>query len=446
MRRWTGEDVRVFRSDVLGESRLDFSKRVGCSVRSVERWERGGVIGRQLNRALSEALLQAPEWARAEFEALQSKPGDESAPRVEVAKDSESHESAEAGGATKRRDALKLVGATAAMPSVAGNVLLEAAAEVMEFTRRTQVSSVSSGMLEQLELVVFDLNRAYLQQPPTHLFDVVRWYRRQVDELVQRPHTLRQGRQLYAYAGWLSELLARLARDLGALTMAEAYGVDAWQHGWQAEDSELCAWAMQEKASNALFNNRPQAALSAARKGVMHAPAGHPIAMGLLGQAARAHARLGQKEGFQSALGDAMDLRERLSAQAPARFGHDMSPERASLPESLAGYAASSFIWLGLATEAQHYAEQALQRIDALPVDRRSPSREAIARIDLGLARTALGAPDEACALGAQALCWEPPVGHPVRVRVLELDALLQRRYSNLPEVAAFHERCRLLI
>ncbi|MGH8903828.1 MAG: hypothetical protein ACRDYA_19670 [Egibacteraceae bacterium] len=40
-------------------------------MRSVERWEAGGAIGRQLNRALNDALCKAPESARAEFEVLE---------------------------------------------------------------------------------------------------------------------------------------------------------------------------------------------------------------------------------------------------------------------------------------------------------------------------------------------------------------------------------------
>ncbi len=433
--------MRVFRDDVLGESRLDFARRVGCSVRSVERWEAGGVIGRQLSRALHDALCKAPEQAQAEFGVLRSEPD-----TVEAVSDDKSGEAAEAGGSTDRREVLELVGASAAAPTAASDALVVAAAEVMEFTRRAGTSAVGSGMLEQLELVVIDLNRAYLHEPPGQLFGVVRWYRRRVGVLIERRHTLRQGRDLYVYAGWLSELLARLARDLGALTLAESYCVDAWQHGWQAEDDELCAWAMWAKAGIAVFNNRPDAALSAALEGMGHAPTGHPIAVRLVGQAARAHGRLAQREDFKLALREAMDLHDHLPARASARFGQDTYADLASpLPDSLEGYAASSCVWLGLAKEGQQYAERTLRLIGAVPAERRSPSMEAIARIDLGLARTALGFPDEACALGVQALSWEPPAGHPVRARALDLDGLLQRRYPDLPEVAAFHERCHLL-
>ena len=446
MRRWTGEDVRVFRNDVLDESRLDFARRVGCSVRSIERWEAGGPIGRQSSRALHEALRKAPEQARAELEGLRHGKGEKNVSTVEAAKDRETDETAEAGGSTNRREVFKLAGAGAAAPAAASDLLAEATAEVTEFTRRAGASSVGPGMLEQIELVVIDLNHLYLHKPPAELFDMVRWYRRQVDEVIERPHTLRQGKDLYSYAGWLSELLARLARDLGALTLAEAYGIDAYQHGWQAEDRELCAWAMWTKAGIAVFNNRPGAALLAALKGATHAPAGHPLAVRLVGQATRAYARLGQLENFQSALQEARNLHDRLPTPTSARFGQDRYADLASpLPDCLEGYAASSCAWLGLAEDAQRHAAHTLELVKAAPAERQSPSMKAIARIDLGLARTALAAPDEACALGHQALSCEPPAGHPVRVRALELDALLQRRYPDLPQVAAFHERCHLL-
>ena len=433
MRHWTGDDVRVLRNDVLDESRLDFARRVSCSVRSIERWEAGGPISRQSSRALHDALSKAPAQAQAEFKALRSQPG-----TVDSVKDGEPDQTAKAGDATNRWEVLKLIGVTAVAP----DALVEVAAEVMDFTRRAGASSVGEGVLEQLELAVIDLNHSYSQQPPAELFAVARWYRHQVGKLIERPHTLRQGRLLYTYAGWLSELLARMARALGELTLAETYCVDAYQHGWQAEDDELCAWAMEAKASIALYNHRPRAALSAALKGAAHAPAGQPVAVLLMARAARAHARLGQREDFRSTLWAARNAHEHLPIQTSTHFGQDTSPDRTSLPDLLVGHAASSCVWLGLAEEAQRHAEHTLELIHSAPVAHQSPIREAIARIDLGLARTVLAAPDEACALGTQALRWEPPAGHPVHARALELDAALQRRYPDLPQVAEFHERC----
>lgn len=112
---------------------------------------------------------------------------------------------------------------------------------------------------------------------------------------------------------------------------------------------------------------------------------------------------------------------------------------------AIASYAASSCIWLDLPEDARHHATEALVLYAAAPEASRSPSREAIARIDLGLALTALGSPDEGCALGHEALSSDRVVDS-VRSRASELDALLQRRYPNLAEAAAFHERSHLLM
>lgn len=154
---------------------------------------------------------------------------------------------------TDRRSMLKAIGVTTVAPTVAPDVLVEATAETMEFTRQAEASSLGSGTLEHLELAIIDFNHAYSHTAPTELFNKVRWYRQRLAQLIQGPHTLRQGRQLYTDAGWLSELLAWLAHDLGDPTAAAAYCVDAWQYGWQAEHDELCAWAMDAKASIAFI-------------------------------------------------------------------------------------------------------------------------------------------------------------------------------------------------
>ncbi|MGH3905588.1 MAG: helix-turn-helix domain-containing protein, partial [Pseudonocardiaceae bacterium] len=69
-------------------------------------------------------------------------------------------------GVTGRRTALKLSLAAAVAPEMLNRVLSDAAAEAMEFTRLTGVSSVGHGMLEHLELVLSDLNQGYSREEP----------------------------------------------------------------------------------------------------------------------------------------------------------------------------------------------------------------------------------------------------------------------------------------
>ncbi|MGH3866555.1 MAG: hypothetical protein ACRDQ4_10540, partial [Pseudonocardiaceae bacterium] len=93
--------------------------------------------------------------------------------------------------------------------------------------------------------------------PPGELFLKARWYRHQVEDLIAGQHTLREGRELYRHAGSLSVILAWLSIDLGDLVTAEAHCLDAWEHGWQAEDHEICAWAMDAKTTIATYSNQP---------------------------------------------------------------------------------------------------------------------------------------------------------------------------------------------
>ncbi|WP_255308219.1 hypothetical protein [Streptomyces marincola] len=116
---------------------------------------------------------------------------------------------------TKRRDAVKLAGLAMASPAAAAQVLQRAAAEAMEFTRQAEATSLGSGTLDHLDLAVTEFNHAYSLKPPAAVFDAVMDYRRKVDALLKGRFTHRQERELLAFAGWMSELLAWLAHGLG---------------------------------------------------------------------------------------------------------------------------------------------------------------------------------------------------------------------------------------
>jgi transcriptional regulator with XRE-family HTH domain len=104
---------------------------------------------------------------------------------------------------TERQDFLKLGLAAAAAPTGLASV-------------QSGASAVGRGTFEHLEAVVVHLDRAYYTGPPAELFRMGRAYRTQVQEMIEGPPTLREGRELYVYAGGLSHELAWFAHDLGA--------------------------------------------------------------------------------------------------------------------------------------------------------------------------------------------------------------------------------------
>lgn len=340
-------------------------------------------------------------------------------------------------GATKRRDAVKLAGLAMASPAAAAQILQQAAAEAMEFTRQAEATSLGAGTLDHLDLVVTEFNRAYSLKLPRAVFDAVMDYRRKVDALLKGRHTHRQERELLAFAGWLSELLAWLAHDLGDAGTGLAFATDAFVHGQQAGHGQLCAWAMDASASINLYEQRPGKARAAALKGLTEAPAIHPLTVRLHAQAARAAAADGDADGFTTAYRAAEDAYRLLPPRSPRRFGMDVLP---LADYALTSYPATSYIWLGQAEEARQHAEQALATYEAAPAASRSPSREAIARIDMALAHALLGDPDDAVALGHQALDSARVVDS-VRHRAGDLTSYLTRRYPRQAAIEGLCER-----
>ncbi|MEU6035848.1 hypothetical protein ABZ801_10600 [Actinomadura sp. NPDC047616] len=352
--------------------------------------------------------------------------------------------STQGGGPTKRRDALRLGATVAVAPELLHRVLPDTAAEAMEFTRRASASAVGHGTFAHLESVIATLDRRQNIDAPADVFVSAHAYRNRVAELIEGPRTLKESRELFVYAAWLSEMLAWLAHDLGDPLAAEAWAIDAFEHADQAGHDELCAFATDAMASIAIYNNQPARALAAARRGIAKAPTRHPLAVRLRTQAARAHARLGEREGYQEMFRQAGELYERLPARAPLRIAMDTGT-LASF--AIRGHAAQACIWLGDAEQgdfvrARQYAQDALDAELASPDPSQSPSRVPIARLDLALALAELGEPEEAAEQGRQALTASRLVD-PVRRRAGDLDRVLTARYRDLSAVQDFREAYR---
>ncbi|GGN43080.1 hypothetical protein GCM10012285_24060 [Streptomyces kronopolitis] len=87
---------------------------------------------------------------------------------------------------------MKLAGLAMAAPATATQILEQAAAEAMEFTRQAEATSLGSGTLDDLDLAVTEFNHAYSLKPPKVVFDAVMGYRRKGDALLQANRTHRQ--------------------------------------------------------------------------------------------------------------------------------------------------------------------------------------------------------------------------------------------------------------
>ncbi|MGH3721434.1 MAG: helix-turn-helix transcriptional regulator [Pseudonocardiaceae bacterium] len=336
------------------------------------------------------------------------------------------------GRGTRRRESLKLGLAVAVTPEILGRVLSDAAADAMEFTRLTASSAVGQGTLEQLEVVISDLNRAYMKNPPAEQFVVARAYRSRVDELIRGRHTLKELQELYVHAACLSELLAWLAYDLGNFRTAQAYALDCYAHADEAGHGELCGWAAHAMAAIAIDSEHPDRAARAAMQGVARISTSHPLAVRLLAHTARAYARLGQREPCETLFAEAQQLYERLPARAPIRFTMDTGIHASF---AMTAYPASAYLWLGDFDTARTHGEAAL-------AVSRSPYGQAQTRFVLATSLVGLGTPDEAVSLGSQALTSTRMVP-PLVAHARDLDRALVSHYPGLTCAREFHEQYR---
>lgn len=268
---------------------------------------------------------------------------------------------------------------------------------------------------------------------------MARAYRSRVDELIRGRHTLKELQALYVYAAWLSELLAWLAHDLGNSRAAQAYALDCYTYADEAGHGELCGWATDAMASIAMYSQDPLMAVRAVMRGTDRVVTSHPLAVRLRAQAARAHARLGQREACEVLFTEARRLHEQLPDNAPRRFTVDTSTLASY---AMTAYPATAYAWLGDFETARTHGEAALAVHESAPPDSRSPSREAIARLDLATTLVKLSTPEEAVSLGSQALTSMRVVTS-VILRAHDLDRALVSHYPGLTCAHEFHEQYR---
>jgi hypothetical protein len=81
--------------------------------------------------------------------------------------------------------------------------------------------------------------------------------------MIDGPHTLKEGRELFAYAGWFSEHLAWRAFECGDEMAAQAWALDSFEHADQAGHDELCAWAAAALSQVALYVGHHERAVKA---------------------------------------------------------------------------------------------------------------------------------------------------------------------------------------
>ena len=190
----------------------------------------------------------------------------------------------------------------------------------------------------------------------------------------------------------------------------------------------------------ATYAEHSNGAVHAAMKGIACVPIGHPLAIRLRAKAARAYARLGDRENFATLFAEARRLHDQMPMQAPIRFTLDTA---SMASYAIAAHPAQGYLWIEDFLAAKRHGEAALDIHESASPGGSSTGRGAMARLVLATALAHLGSPDEAVELGRKALTSSTCAANFVRAHTRELDTALVSRYPTLNCVRDFHEQYR---
>ncbi|MBF6064036.1 helix-turn-helix domain-containing protein [Nocardia terpenica] len=232
----------------------------------------------------------------------------------------------------------------------------------------------------------------YVHAPPQPLFTDLMLLRDQVWQSLRCGPTPARARDLMFLGGVAVALLAQLSGNLGGSIAAMQHALAAERLARRAEHLPLLAWVAGTKALIAEWSGNPSRALDFARQGAVTAPAGEQ-SVRLAALEARCAARLGRFADARAAITRAEREAERPAAPDEVTgFGGVLR-----FPATKAAYyAGTTYRLLGAHADAERWAGQAIAAYASGPSDERSYGDEALARVDVAMARIGRHAVEEA--------------------------------------------------
>ncbi len=231
----------------------------------------------------------------------------------------------------------------------------------------------------------------YVYAPMVPVFRELESMRDEVFELLASPDPA-QARDLYLLAGTTCGLLAHASGNLGHLGAAHVQACTALICARKAEHPTLAAWVLGVRALQFEWTGNPSNALTfvaEAEAHVVREQVPSTVAVWLAAIEARAHARMGgNRDGAVAALTRAARHRERIAGPASEPNEFDRTGGILTFTEAKQlYYAGTTYRRIGDYASAASKAEAAIAAYEAGPIEQRSYGDEAIARVDLAIAR-----------------------------------------------------------
>lgn len=304
--------------------------------------------------------------------------------------------------------------------------------ETAELLRRIRASAVDRATIEGLHATVFELCCKYPTREAGALRKEAHGWLREVARLLHQPVGLTAHEELLTISGWLALLTGCLEYDMGMRAGAEATRVAARELGEEGGNAEIVGWSYEMTAWFALTQSRYRAVLEAAQAG-QHAASAGSAAVQLVGQEAKAYARLGDIAAVRNALDRGRDLLD--SMPAPDRPDHHFVVD----PDKWDFYAMDAYRLAGDDERAAHHARQVLE-LGAAPDGERAPMRMAEARLTLAAVAAREGDLERAVTTGIEAFGGQRKCLPTLLMVAGELDAELHQRYPAESATEDFHE------
>lgn len=269
-----------------------------------------------------------------------------------------------------------------AMTSPNGNGLVHeldanpwAISDIMRQIHRTDVGRET---IDQLTVMTEELCCEYAWRNADDLRRDAQKQLEYVGQLLSGPTRLHEHRELMVNAGWLTLLIGCLDFDLGLPRHAESARTAAYQLGKESGHGEIIAWSFEMSAWFALTQGRLRSVAEYTDAG-SHAAPNASVVVQLAAQAAKAHARMGNRAEVQKILDEGYRL-----------LGQHDNPSRPENhfvidPTKWDFYAMDCYRLVGDHARATEHAHQVLKLSRKPDGTERSPMRASEARLTLAV-------------------------------------------------------------
>lgn len=317
------------------------------------------------------------------------------------------------------------------LPTTDDLLIVRSGMDTHELVQRIRQSSVNDNTLDALGFTVEQMCCDYTSSEPHALIARSREWLTNVTQILDQRLSLPQHRDALDAAGWLTLLIGCLEYDTGQARAAEATRVAALQLGREADNAAVVAWAHEMRAWFALTNGRYREVIEAAQTGQDAAP-GRSVAVQLLGQEAKAWARMGNHRHVTRALEKGRVLLDSLPY--PERPDNHFVVD----PDKFDFYAMDCYRLIGDDKLAEMHATEIIRKTMNPDGTSRSPMRTAEARLTLAVVAARNGELDQALAIADEALSVDRRSRPSLLMLGTELDEALRRYYPAEPRATDF--------